>query len=120
MLFVSSPNWPLIDDGGEGDVVVICGIDFFAGKFNGNCVFSLIKLRGNCIPGFSLIFDDDVDDAVVDTLTTFELGVTVIDGIDDEPVCVDERISVESANKRVVAAVAAAAAAAVVVDDGNS
>ena len=56
---------------------------FFICKFNGNGLFSLIKLRGNCIVVSSLISDDDVGD----TSTAFdnvELLVTIIDGIDDD------------------------------------
>ncbi len=79
-----------------GDVVLICGIEFFNCKFNGNGLFSLIKLRGNCIVLSSLIFDDDVDD----TSTTFELFLITID---DEEFWSDGKRSIEddeSANVR--------------------
>lgn len=52
---------------------VIGGIGFFKFRFNGNGLFSLSKLRGNCIVVSSLIsvddastrFDDDDEDVVV-------------------------------------------------------
>lgn len=85
LLFVS-PRFEfsadVLADGAGGDVV-ICGIGFFNCKFNGNGLFSVIKLRGNCIVLSSLISAGDVDDASTrfDNLEFFE---TSTDGIDDE------------------------------------
>lgn len=64
-----------------GGDVVICGIGFFNGKLNENGLFSLIKLRGNCIVESSLISVEDVDEAST-TFVNVELLVITIDGID--------------------------------------
>lgn len=77
----------------DGVDKVIGGTGFFKFKFNGNGLFSLSKLRGNCIVVSSLIFvddastrfDDDVfDDDDVVVVVAVELFEVVTVEIDDE------------------------------------
>lgn len=58
-----------------GGVFFNCGVDFSKSKFKLKGLFSLIKLRGNCMFAFSSLAVDVPDDGEVDeAFTTLDDG----------------------------------------------